>query len=281
MNKTAIDWCDVTWNPVTGCKKGCPYCYARNQATRFGGWTCGGGWTCTEGKTTANRTVKEPPELDHPLYVRRKNGQEVVAPFPFGFEPTMHRYRLDDPARMKEGKNIFVCSMADLFGMWVPLCWIREVMDACLAAPQHNYLFLTKFPERYKSLDYVSLLPRADNFWYGTTVTNLNELHRIDMLPEAAHRFVSIEPIMGPIDMDLAGQSVDWIIVGAETGNRRKKSKSSPHIDWLRGLHGYALRNGIPILFKDSKELKAVWGPDRELIQQFPDGLRKGVEVHG
>lgn len=74
---------------------------------------------------------------------------------------------------------------------------------------------------------------------------------------------------------------VDWIIVGAETGNRKKKAKSSPDLSWLRALNGYAIRNGIPILFKNSKELKAVWGADQELIQQFPDGLRKGGEVHG
>lgn len=273
MNRTDIDWCDVTWNPVTGCKRDCPYCYAKGIAKRFGGWTTGGV------KTTQN-ILQDPPELDKPLLLERKDGKVVNAPYPFAFLPTLHRYRMDDPSRTKEGQNIFVCSMADLFGPWVPLRWIREVMDACLAAPQHNYLFLTKFPERYKSLDYVSLLPRADNFWYGTTVTHLKELGRVDDLPEAAHRFVSIEPLMSPIDLDFAGQTVDWIIVGAETGNRKKKAKSSPHLDWLRALNGYALRNGIPILFKDSKELKAVWGTDRRLIQQFPEGLWRGEEGH-
>ncbi len=102
----------------------------------------------------------------------------------------------------------------------------------------------------------------------------------MDELPEAAHRFVSIEPMMSPIDLDFAQQTVDWIIVGAETGNRRKKAKSSPDLSWLRALNVHALRNGIPILFKDSKELKTVWGTDRELIQQFPDGFRKGREGH-
>lgn len=111
-------------------------------------------------------------------------------------------------------------------------------------------------------------------------MTHLKELDRVNELPEAVNRFVSIEPMMSPIDLDLAQQTVDWIIVGAETGNRKSKAKSSPHLDWLRGLNGYALRNGIPILFKDSKELKAVWGTGRELIQQFPDRLRKGREGH-
>lgn len=275
MNKTAIDWCDVTWNPVTGCKRDCSYCYAKSIAKRFGGWTPDG----EECKTTRDLFPVGPQILYVPLTIRRKDGKVVNAPYPFAFKPTLHRYRLGEPAEMGKGQNIFVCSMADLFGPWVPLRWIMEVMDACLAAPQHNYLFLTKFPEQYKSLDYVSLLPRADNFWYGTTVTHLKELHRVDELPEFAHRFVSIEPMMSPIDLDFANQPVDWIIVGAETGNRKKKVKSHLERDWLMGLAGHAHMNGIPILMKDSKELKAAWG-DRALIQEFPDRLRKGREGH-
>jgi len=270
INKTAIDWCDVTWNPVTGCKRDCPYCYAKGIAKRFGGWTDGGV------KTTQN-IFQDPPELDRPLLLERKDGKIVNAPFPFAFQPTLHRYRLSDTGKVKESQNVFVCSMADLFGPWVPLHWIREVMDACLAAPQHNYLFLTKFPERYKSLDHLALLPLAENFWYGTTVTHLKELGRVDQLPEAANRFVSIEPIMSPIDLDFTRRPVDWIIVGAETGNRRKKVKSSPDLSWVKALAGYAHRNKVPILMKDSAELKAVWG-DRDLIQEFPLGLRKGKE---
>ena len=101
----------------------------------------------------------------------------------------------------------------------------------------------------------------------------------MDQLPEAANRFVSIEPLMSPIDLDFAQRPVDWIIVGAETGNRRKKVKSSPDLAWVKGLAGYAHRNGVPILLKDSAELKAIWG-DRALIQEFPRGLRKGEEGH-
>lgn len=85
--------------------------------------------------------------------------------------------------------------------------------------------------------------------------------------------------MMSPIDLDLANQPVDWIIVGAETGNRKKKVKSHPERDWLMGLAGHAHINGIPILMKDSKELKAAWG-DRALIQEFPDRLWKGREGH-
>ncbi len=262
MNKTAIDWCDVTWNPVTGCKRDCPYCYAKKIANRFGHGNGDGGEHF----------------LGEPMMKPRTATQDArVDPYPYGFDPTFHRYRLVEPKEAEKSQNIFVCSMSDLFGPWVPLRWIREVMDACLAAPQHNYLFLTKFPERYQALDHLALLPLAENFWYGTTVTHLKELGRVDQLPEAANRFVSIEPLMSPIDLDFTRRPVDWIIVGAETGNRRKKVKSSPDLSWVKALAGYAHRNKVPILMKDSAELKAVWG-DRDLIQEFPLGLIKGEE---
>ena len=113
MQKTDIEWCDVTWNPVTGCRRGCEYCYARGIARRFGGWTCDGV------KTVENLTKKDPPVLDEPLLIKRSSGKVERAPFPFGFEPTLHLYRLDEPYQRKS-QNIFVCSMADLFGPWVP-----------------------------------------------------------------------------------------------------------------------------------------------------------------
>ena len=97
--------------------------------------------------------------LDKPLKTMTAAGNVVNAPYPFGFTPTFHRYRLGDPARKQRPRNIFVCSMADLFGAWVPTKWIVEVLDACLAAPQHNYLFLTKNPRRYTELDELALLP--------------------------------------------------------------------------------------------------------------------------
>ena len=115
----------------------------------------------------------------------------------------------------------------------------------------------------------MALLPHSDNFWYGTTVTRLAELDRIASIPPAAHRFVSIEPIMGAIDLDMALEPVEWIIVGAETGNWPGKAR--PYKEWLAALAGYAHRNNVPILLKDSEELRDVWGDD--LIQEFPKGL--------
>lgn len=85
MNKTKIEWCDSTWNPVTGCRHGCPYCYAQRIAKRYGGWT-------TSGKKTTDNFFKDPPELQGPLLLKRNDGKVVNAPYPFGFTPTFHRY---------------------------------------------------------------------------------------------------------------------------------------------------------------------------------------------
>lgn len=169
MNKTKIDWCSHSWNPVTGCLHGCLYCYARGVAERFGlpyapklgdpGMEGASKYDSPEGMDTML-------ELEKP-YTR--GGR--VQPYPIAFLPTFHRYRLAEPERATNGRDIFVCSMADLFGKWVPVSWILEVLDAAERAPQHRYLFLTKRPEAYKELDHLALLPRRENFWYGTTVT--------------------------------------------------------------------------------------------------------------
>ena len=112
MNKSDIDWCDFSWNPVTGCIRGCEYCYARNQARRFSGDVrLNLADVQIESMLTAVGVVHV---LDAPF----KGGRGQVIPFPAGFAPTFHKYRLGDPAHKKKPANIFVCSMADLFGPW-------------------------------------------------------------------------------------------------------------------------------------------------------------------
>lgn len=243
MQKTNIEWCDMTWNPVTGCRRGCNYCYARGIARRFGGWTAGGV------KTMAN-LEKGPSELDQPLPLRHKDGKVVNAPFPFGFEPTFHRYRLDEPSKVEKRQNVFVCSMADLFGPWAPDEWIAEVLKACLLSPQHRYLFLTKYPERYLELYETGLLPRRENFWYGSTATN-PETDQM-MYSENLNTFVSIEPLLGPFGTPASGalDYIDWFIIGAETGNR--KEKVVPEKAWVKEVVDYCDAAGKPVFMKDS-----------------------------
>ncbi len=277
MNKTKIDWCDSTWNPVTGCLHGCEYCYARKIAHRFGG-------TDSEVFDEEYRLYAK-HELDKPLML---NGKK--APYPYGFAPTFHRYRLNDYIG-KTGRNIFVCSMADLFGKWVPDSWIEEVFKACEKAPQHNYLFLTKNPARYCDLHRKGILPDRNNMWFGATYDHSNwSNHRIKGRPvtfslkgKMVHdagdyyfprypekrRFVSMEPLLYDIGEKIGSIGADWVIIGAETGKR--KDKVIPKKDWIEDIVNECGKADIPVFMKSS--LADIWG--EPLIQELPKGLKK------
>lgn len=264
MNKTKIEWCDSTWNPVTGCLHGCQYCYASGIARRFAGYWSEELLRSLSGNGGLNDILK-------PMY-RHTTGKSrsvpvhnAQAPYPYGFDPTFQRYRLDEPARKTKGQTIFVCSMADLFGRWVPTSWIVEVLDACLAAPQHRYLFLTKNPERYMELDALALLPRGANFWYGSTATN----PETDFMfwSKSHNTFVSIEPLLAPFGDSASADAlhdIGWFIVGAETGSR--KDKVTPERIWVEQVVDYCKRNGKPIFMKGS--MTPIWG--EPLITEFP-----------
>lgn len=254
MNKTKIEWCDSTWNPVTGCLHGCEYCYAKRIAERFGG------------HTDVLHASEYPEEYEGKIHVLDEplvNGDSKAA-YPFGFEPTLLRYKLDEPLRKKKPQTIFVCSMADLFGRWVPTKWIVEVLDACRAAPQHRYLFLTKHPARYMELDEMALLPREENFWYGSTAATAEA----PMFWSDEHRtFASLEPLLGPMGKPQAGDmhGCDWYIIGAETGNR--KGKVTPEREWVQEIVDYCRASGKPVFMKDS--LLPVMG-EAGMLREFP-----------
>lgn len=243
MDKTKIDWCDSTWNPVTGCFHDCEYCYARGIAERFGGK-----------QKYANIFEENEPVIG-------VDGK--VLAYPHSFSPTLLRYRLNDYIG-KKGRNIFVCSMADLFGSWVPDSWIEEVFKACEKAPQHNYLFLTKNPGRY-----VELINNTDffvktkgNMWFGYSYTGKESKQWWN--PDY-NIFASVEPILEPIEIPRC----KWLIVGAETG--RRKYKVIPKREWIEHLVYYCGKWNIPLFMKSS--LADIWG--EPLIQEFPEGLRR------
>lgn len=259
--KTKIDWCDSSWNPVTGCQHDCEYCYARSLANRYGGFDHD-----EDKNPVGNQFVIGVQELDKPKHILRKNGLHK-APYPWFFLPTLHRYRLDQPSKWSEPRTIFVCSMADLFGKWVPDEWIEAVINACLAAPQHRYLFLTKNPARYMHLIANGIIPENQpNFWFGSTAT-IPEMEFFWC--DEVNTFVSIEPILAPFE-DLTDEGVDpasktnWIIVGAETGNR--KNKVIPQKSWIDEIVSAAKKAGTPVFMKES--LREIMGDD--FIQQFP-----------
>jgi protein gp37 len=256
MDKTKIEWCDSTWNPITGCYHGCPYCYARKIANQFAG-----GVAHHEEKRSDGLH-----DLFQPVMVLR-GGKRMAAPFPFAFEPTLYRYRLDDYIRKERPRNIFVCSTADLFGDWIPDEWIEEVFESCKRGAQHRYLFLTKNPERYVRLAEAGKLPEADNMWYGTTTTTPETLF---FYGKKYHTFVSIEPILAPftnlVDIGVpAATHCDWIILGAETGNR--KDKVEPTCEWFSEVVKSAAETHTPVFMKDS--LTEIVG-EENMLRQFP-----------
>lgn len=264
MNKTKIEWCDDTWNPVTGCLHGCPYCYADRMTLRFSGhWdektlrTVGG---------DGGLHVLDEPMHRHTSGKNRDVGvHSVIAPFPFGFDPTLHRYRLSQPEKKRAGRTIFVCSMSDLFGEWVPDAWIEEVFTACKKAPQHRYLFLTKNPARYLKLAKAEMLPFDENFWYGSTATGPDVEA---FFSEAHNTFVSIEPLLEPFkNAGVHGihKYTSWAIIGAETGNRA--GKVVPEREWIEAIVEAFHGEGKPVFMKDS--LIPIMG-ESNMVREFP-----------
>lgn len=287
---TKIDWCDTSWNPVTGCLHGCEYCYARRIANRFGGsirldlppdtsWranrdeseelkkTLMGDFAC---HSNGGLHILDEPALNVPVYPAPPSEIEKrSAPYPYYFDPTFHRYKLDQPQKWTKPRTIFVCSMADLFGEWVPDGWIEEVFKACEAAPWHRYLFLTKNPVRYNRL-YRLDLPYLNGAMFGYTLdaTQTNEWLEETKLPYGKDVFVSIEPIQGEINSYYLDHILKcgWVIVGAETGNRKGIIK--PKKEWIDFILRHCEANKIPIFMKES--IRGLMGDD--FRQEFPWG---------
>ncbi len=277
MNNTKIEWADATWNPVTGCFHGCEYCYARRIAERFRG----------------SFGVDGIHDLNEPLrnMWRDKDTGELgvgrIEPYPYGFAPTFHRYRLDIPAHWKKPRTVFVCSMGDLFGRWVPRKWVKEVFEACKAAPRHKYLFLTKNPKAYwdMAMDGIGIMQNGDGFWYGYTATTQDDVDRIAplTLPASFRYFLSAEPLHGPINLRRFYGLPDWVIIGAETGSRARKY--APDKAWVTGITDFCQVRGIPVYMKNS--LIPVVGEDG-MLKQFPEALEmthsiseEGAAIHG
>lgn len=216
MNKqkaSGIGYCDFTWNPVTGCKQGCSYCYARMIVT--------------------NRIVHNP---------------RLEKAFPKGFEPTFHPERLSQPKKVKKPSRIFVVDMGDLFGEWVPYEWIVKVLDACKEAPQHTYLFLTKNPERMVSFDNL-MPPKA---WLGTSIESQDKYdERSESMwdLDGMTNFASFEPLLSPIKLDM---TFDWIIIGERTGKAMTQEEIHQVSQWAKELIDQAKILNIPVFVKNA-----------------------------
>jgi protein gp37 len=268
MKYTKIEWADRTWNPITGCLHDCPYCYARRIVCRFGlDFAPRIGDVGFHGcKYDSADGIDTMMELDKPY---RKDGR--IEPYPMAFHPTFHRYKLDRPQGVTKRQNVFVGSMGEVFGAWVPDKWIADILDACKSAPQHRYLFLTKNPARYRQV-FLSPLDYRHNMYFGTTATDGESFGAMAEEVFAYHTnsrnkvFVSIEPLLGEItERNLYKiKYLRWVIIGAETGNR--KDRVTPERAWIESIVHRCRAAGTPVFLKNN--LAKIWG--EPLIREYP-----------
>lgn len=208
--KSSIEWTESTWNPLTGCTKispGCKHCYAERMSIRL-------------------------QAMGQPNYVN-------------GFRLALHEKVLEQPLRLKKPQMIFVNSMSDLFHKDVPEDFILRAFDVMARARWHTFQVLTKRAERLAELS--PRIPWSPNIWQGVSVENHDYAHRVDSLRTtgAAIKFLSIEPLLGPIPgLDLNG--IDWVIVGGESGPGARPM--SP--EWVLDIRERCLAAGVPFFFK-------------------------------
>jgi protein gp37 len=211
-DRSAIEWTEATWNPVTGCSKvspGCDHCYAETFAER---------WRGIPGH-----------------------------PYEQGFDLRFWPERLEQPQRWKRPRVVFVNSMSDLFHERVPVSFIRRVFESMASAPQHTFQVLSKRPGRMASVLRQVQPDPLPHVWVGTSIESDNYVWRADKLREApaAVRFLSCEPLLGPLpSVDLA--DIDWVIVGGESGPRHRHAEAN----WVRGLRDQCVTEGVAFFFK-------------------------------
>jgi len=170
--------------------------------------------------------------MNHPSYLN-------------GFKLTLHEHLIELPLTWKKPKTVFVNSMSDLFHKDVPLDFIQRVFATMEQASQHKFQVLTKRPERAAELS--SELPWPDNVWMGTSVETIKYAARVDSLRAipAATRFLSLEPLLGPLpDLDL--KDIDWVIVGGESGPGARPME----VDWVLDIRDQCESSSVAFFFK-------------------------------
>lgn len=204
-SKTAIEWTDKTWNPTTGCTKVSAGC-----------------------KHCYAETIT----------------QRFSHNFPNGFDFTMHPDRLNEPRRWRKPSLVFVNSMSDLFHEEMPLGFLQQIFTVMRECPQHTFQVLTKRHERL--LELAPLLEWSENIWMGVSVENQEFVKRVDYLRGVpAHvRFLSCEPLLGALELDLTG--IHWVITGGESGAGFRPIE----VDWVRSIRDACLEAGVAFFHK-------------------------------
>ena len=235
MAKTGIEWTDLTWNPVTGCTKtspGCAHCYAERITLRF------------------------------------KRGPRYL---PGESEIVLHPERLAKPLGWRAPRRVFVCSMSDLFHEDVPVEFIRRVLFTCRATTQHTYQVLTKRHERLAEL--AAALDWPPNVWVGVSVENQRWADaRIPALltVPATVRFISAEPLLKPVVLAPYLDSLQWVIVGGESGPNARPMDAA----WARAIRDECAHAGVAFFFKQWGGLTPKSGGrqlDGHTYDQFPE----------
>jgi protein gp37 len=210
MQESAIQWTEATWNPVTGCDQvspGCAHCYAKTFAERWRG-------------------------IPGHHYEQ-------------GFDLRLWPERLEQPLRWRRPQVIFVNSMSDLFHEGIPFDYVQRVFEVMAAASQHTFQILTKRHEHLSEL--APDLPWPVNVWMGVSIENRRFIKRADHLREvpAAVRFISAEPLLGPLEgLDLHG--IDWLIAGGESGPGHRTVRS----EWIHELRDRCVAENVAFFFK-------------------------------
>jgi protein gp37 len=241
MSETQIEWTDSTWNPVAGCSivtSGCTHCYAMEMAKRL------------EAMGAAKYAG-----------LTRKTGKRAV----WNGVVREDREALSIPYRWKKPRKIFVNSMSDLFHEQVSDDFILAIWQVMRDTPHHNYQILTKRPERMAKLVVAQIDDILPNVWLGTSIENADVVDRIEHLhaAPAAIRFISFEPLIGPIGaVDLMG--IHWAIVGGESG----KSARPIREEWIDEIYGHCLRAGTAFFFKQW----GTWGEDNKRRSKKANG---------
>ncbi len=218
-DRTPIEWTESTWNPTTGCDRtspGCDHCYALTLAKRL------------KAMGTEKYQNDGDPQTSGP-----------------GFQLTLHPDTLDQPRRWRQPRTVFVNSMSDLFHDGVPFSYISDVFAVISDTPQHQYQILTKRSKRLAAIS--DRLDWPTNLWMGVSVENARYRFRVDHLRQvpAAVRFLSCEPLLGPIpDIKLTG--MDWVIAGGESGPHARPML----LPWVSDLKDQCGQAGVPFFFK-------------------------------
>jgi protein gp37 len=217
--KTGIEWTEVTWNPTTGCDRtspGCDHCYAMTLAKRL------------KAMGQAKYQNDGSPRTSGP-----------------GFGLTVHESALNLPVSWSVPRMVFVNSMSDLFHDDVPLEFIKRVFSVIEKTPQHTYQLLTKRSRRLRRVS--GQLSWPPNLWMGVSVESDRYLFRANDLRAvpAAIRFLSVEPLLGPLpELDLTG--IDWVITGGESGPGARPIQ----LEWVTNIRDICKKDGVAFFFK-------------------------------